>query len=287
MNPGMICSLISRLAWVSAIRGSVSYVSGCGTGQGLSTSHVSGGRSAGSWASRSNRIVVPVRGCPTMKIGLLDLLLGDLGMGLSPLHDLQPILQRAHDIQRRDLHAEVVEARLRRRTLRTAGPTPRATSRSRRSPRRSRRCPPTRRPARSARSGSNRSAALTELPRPLRTSTDTFGGSGLSSQRNTTKPRCLPPVSSQWPWPKSLAPMAIRTTAVGIGCDALVGDRTVPAARFEAFVPDVLQRDVPVAGVGRLELEHQRLVVGQPEGAEHVQVVRCGVGVAEIGGLRR
>ena len=48
MNPGMICSLISRLAWVSAIRGSVSYVSGRGTGSGASTSHVSGGRSAGS-----------------------------------------------------------------------------------------------------------------------------------------------------------------------------------------------------------------------------------------------
>ena len=57
------------LAWVSAIRGSVAYASGRGSGHGLSTSHVSGGRSAGSWASRSNRIVVPVRGCPTMKIG--------------------------------------------------------------------------------------------------------------------------------------------------------------------------------------------------------------------------
>ena len=108
---------------------------------------------------------------------------------------------------------------------------------------------------------------------------ETSGGSGLSSQRSTTKPRRRPPVSSQWPCPKSLAPMAIRTTPSASGATRLVGDRAVPAPRLEAFVPDVLQRDVPVAGVRRLELEHQRLVGLERERADHVQVVGRGVGV--------
>ena len=50
--------------------------------------------------------------------------------------------------------------------------------------------------------------------------------------------------------------------AVCVGADALVGDRAVSAPRLDALVPDVLERDVPVAGVGRVDLEQQRLVVG-------------------------
>ena len=50
-------------------------------------------------------------------------------------------------------------------------------------------------------------------------------------------------------------------------------------------MPDVLQRDVPVPGVGWLDVEHERLVGVEPEGADHVQVVRRGVGCAEVGGL--
>ena len=110
----------------------------------------------------------------------------------------------------------------------------------------------------------------------------TAGASGLSSQRSTTKPRCRPPVSSQWPCPKSLAPMAIRTMPSASGRNALVGDGAVPVPRLEAFVPDALQRDVPVPRVGRAELEHQRLVGLQREGADHVQVVGCGVGAARV-----
>ena len=50
-----------------------------------------------------------------------------------------------------------------------------------------------------------------ETASPRKTLVRTSGGSGLSSHRSTMKPRRRPPVSSQWPCPKSLAPMPIRT----------------------------------------------------------------------------
>ena len=42
-----------------------------------------------------------------------------------------------------------------------------------------------------------------------------------------------------------------------------VGERAAPPARVDALVPDVLERDAPVAGVGRVELEHQRLAAAR------------------------
>ena len=68
-KPGMNMSTRSKPAWHSAIRGSVSKVAVRGAGTGRSISQLSGARLAGSWAIRSCRIVVPVRGCPTMMIG--------------------------------------------------------------------------------------------------------------------------------------------------------------------------------------------------------------------------
>ncbi len=53
----------------AAMRGSVSHVAVSGGGTGRSTSQVSGTRLAGSWASRSWRIVVPVRPWPMITIG--------------------------------------------------------------------------------------------------------------------------------------------------------------------------------------------------------------------------
>ena len=68
-KPGITSSTPSSSACDSAMRGSVSNVAVSGGGNGRSTSHVSGTRFAGSCASRSWRIVVPVRACPTMTIG--------------------------------------------------------------------------------------------------------------------------------------------------------------------------------------------------------------------------
>ena len=48
--------------------------------------------------------------------------------------------------------------------------------------------------------------------------------------------------------------------AVGAGAQRTVGDTAVPALRIGTLVPDALQRDVPVAGVGRGEFEYQRLL---------------------------
>ena len=131
-----------------------------------------------------------------MKIGLVDRLRGDLGVGLAPFHDLEPILQRPDDVQRRDLHTEVVEPRFADQPLAQ--------------------------PAQPVAPGLGfvelRSEVVTARPlaglpdqhvgvepvggthvvaSPLRTVTETLGGSGLSSQRNTMKPRCRPPVSNQ------------------------------------------------------------------------------------------
>ena len=69
LNPGIIESTRSNCACTSAIRGSVVYVASSGGGQGLSTSQLRGTRKPGSWASRSNKIVVPVRGWPTTTSG--------------------------------------------------------------------------------------------------------------------------------------------------------------------------------------------------------------------------
>ena len=52
-NPGMSSSVPERIASTSPMRGSVSYVAVSGGGTGMSTSHVSGTRAAGSWARRS------------------------------------------------------------------------------------------------------------------------------------------------------------------------------------------------------------------------------------------
>ena len=68
-KPGMTRSTIAALASLAAIRGSESYVAVSGGGQGCATSHDSGTRVAGSCASRSYRIVVPVRPCPTITMG--------------------------------------------------------------------------------------------------------------------------------------------------------------------------------------------------------------------------
>src|SRR6185437_16366979 len=73
---------------------------------------------------------------------------------------------------------------------------------------------------------------------------------------------------------------------VRVPLDTLVGHRAVPTAWLQALVPDVFQGDVPVPGVGRLDVEHQRLVGLEPESPDHVQVVRSGVGVPEICRLR-
>ena len=81
-KPGMNESTRSKPAWHSAIRGSVSYVAVCGAGTGRSISQLSGARLAGSCAIRSSRIVVPVRGWPTMMIGRSISLLGDRRVAL-------------------------------------------------------------------------------------------------------------------------------------------------------------------------------------------------------------
>src|SRR5690349_9267747 len=57
-----------------------------------------------------------------------------------------------------------------------------------------------------------------------------------------------------------VAPGADSQHMVITGHHSFAGAGAVPASRFEAFVPDVLQRDVPVPGGRRFEFEHQRLV---------------------------
>ena len=59
----------------------------------------------------------------------------------------------------------------------------------------------------------------------------------------------------------------------------------MPAARLQTLMPDVFQCDVPVAGGRRLNVEYQGLVGLKPKGSDHVQIVRCGVGGAEVSGL--
>ena len=69
LKPGMQSIDAGEVLLDDAMRGSVSYVARSGGGHGCMTSQVIGTRLAGSWASSSCRIVVPVRGRPTMKSG--------------------------------------------------------------------------------------------------------------------------------------------------------------------------------------------------------------------------
>ena len=66
-----------------------------------------------------------------------------------------------------------------------------------------------------------------------------------------------------------------------------IGDVAPPSPWIDAFVPDVLERGAPVPGAGWLELDDQGLVPFQPEGTDHVEIVRRGVGRPELRGLRR
>ena len=68
-NPGRTRSTIASVSSTSAMRGSESKVAVSGGGTGRSTSQVAGTRVAGSSASRSCRIVVPVRPWPTITMG--------------------------------------------------------------------------------------------------------------------------------------------------------------------------------------------------------------------------
>src|SRR5881296_2460901 len=69
LNPGTSRSTPAKCFSTCAMRGSVRYVARSGGGQGCITSHVIGTRLAGSCARSSGRMVVPVRGSPTMKSG--------------------------------------------------------------------------------------------------------------------------------------------------------------------------------------------------------------------------
>ena len=226
-------------------------------------------------------MVVPVRGWPDDEDRPADRIGCDVGILLAPLRDLQPAHQRPHDVPHRDLDAQVVKPRLGHQAVaqhvQSVPPARRGSPKSS--------LPACSHACSTSRSGLEALGGH-ETASARRTLVRTSGGSGLSSHRSTMKPRRRPPVSSQCPCPKSLAPMAIRNDIADPGDKCLVGDRAVPVPRLEAFVPDVLQRDVPVSGVRRPELEHQRLVGLQRERADHVQVVGCGVGSAELGGRR-
>ena len=117
VNPGMSESAMASVSSTSAMRGSVSYVAVSGGGSGRSTSHVSGARRLGSSASRSYRIVVPVRGWPTMTIGWSIPTSAISGCRRRQLDDAEPVGEMVHEIAGRDLDADLVQPRLGREAL--------------------------------------------------------------------------------------------------------------------------------------------------------------------------
>src|SRR6516165_4332650 len=100
----MICSESSRLACVCAIRGSVWYVSGCGTGR------IDLPRQRGAQVGILGEQVVEDRG-PAARLAddddrRRDRLCSDLGMLFAPGDYTKPVLQGAHDVEVSDLHTD-------------------------------------------------------------------------------------------------------------------------------------------------------------------------------------
>ncbi len=229
-----------------------------GGGQGRSTSQVSGARWAGSWASRSKRMVVPVRGWPQMTRGRrtsppatsgwvarqsrirsrLDRYAGELG--LDDGHAQFVETGRAVQVVEHPVEAllpgglaEVVEAGgVGRRGHQVVA-------------------------------GEGEGGHAAPPPRRRRPRFVTTGGSGWSSQRRVTKPRWRPPVSSQ------VSGRPVRTRRVAVTDDQSnlsvvpgrrggVGRRAGPAAGIDALVPDVLDGHAPVAVARRGELDRER-----------------------------
>ena len=69
LNISDCMSPVGIVAWHASTRGSSLPTAASGGGDGNMSSQVSGARFAGSWFRMSCRIVVPVRGRPTMKTG--------------------------------------------------------------------------------------------------------------------------------------------------------------------------------------------------------------------------
>ena len=114
-KPGSTRSTPSSVASTSAMRGSVSYVAVSGGGHGLVDLPRARRRaSPGSCASRSNRIVVPVRPCPTMTIGGTTSRVPISGCAVPVRGDLQPVAEIARELAADDGVAELVERRFAR-----------------------------------------------------------------------------------------------------------------------------------------------------------------------------
>src|SRR6202035_3611969 len=73
--------------------------------------------------------------------------------------------------------------------------------------------------------------------------------------------------------------------SVSVWAYPLIGHRAMPVVRLQTLMPDVFQCDIPIAGGRRPNVEYQGLVGLEPKGSDHVQIVRCGVGGAEVSGL--
>ena len=281
----MICSDISRLAWVCAMRGSVVVGLGLRWGTGVVD------------LPRQRRPQIGILGQQVVEDRRAGARLADdddragdrrrsppRGVRCASATICRRLVRARRMSPARDLHPQRREPGLVDQSVGQPG-QPVAPAVARHRSRRSRRCRPVRRPGRSA--GRGRSVRRASVPyrdrrrwRSRRAVADCRASAGRRSRG--AGHRCPASGRARNPWRRwQFAPCRRRR-----GAAPLLVTRTVPALRLDALVPDALQRDVPVAGVGRCRYSSTSASLRlEPEGADHVEVVRGGVGGAEFGGL--
>ena len=229
-------------------------------------------------------MVVPVRGWPTITMGRSTAPRATSGWSRRQADDAQAVHQVGGQVPRRHLHADVVEPGLVGQRGRPAAPGPPASVSAPKSS-----VPATATASATSRSTSKR-LAVHQPASPA------VGTTRVDQRRRRrvvepahhheapVAPARVEPVGDARVVGGHRRPApARRRSATAAG----VGQRAAPAAGVDALVPDVLDGDAPVAGVGRLQVEDQGLVGLEAERAEHVEVVGRGVGRAQVGGLGR
>ena len=218
--------------------------------------------------------------------------LGHLGMGGAPVEDLHPVAEVADHLRLDDGPAQVVEPGRARPGRRAAGPAPRA--RWARPCRRDRWRPWPSPAARRRRTGPASAVVVSPigsgLPRRAGRRSGPPAPPGCRATARTTNPRWRPPVSSHTVVPSSAdggRSAATTTRAVPSGRSATpalvteLGRRRVSMHSCQMFSTVTLQYRVP----GGVNSSSRASPGAEPEGAEHVEVVRGGVLAPQGAGL--